>query len=341
MSLAFAVFKEKPRLRALLDHLSVIDDPRDPRDPRRVAYPLTEVLLLVVCGTMADCDDYDSIAAWGEVNLPFLRRYLPYHHGAPGGRWLTLLMNRINPALFSSAFTAWVRATWPERPDLVAIDGKTSRRSHDRAEDKAPLHLVSAFATTQRLVLGQEAVEGKTNELAAIPVLLEKPAEGGGLKGALVSIDAIATNAKIAQAIKDAGADYLLAVNANQPTLRSEIESLFAIADQTSRDDDLDHDLDHDKGHGRIERRAVRVVRDVDWLNGERRFPGELCLPHAATVIRVKSRAELSERCRFETRYYISSAALTAKQVAEAVRGHWRIESAPLAHARRSFAVMN
>ncbi len=324
MSLAFAVFKEKSRLRALLDHLSVIDDPRD---PRRVAYPLAEVLLLVVCGTMADCDDYEAIAAWGEVNLPFLRRYLPYHHGAPGGRWLTLLMNRVNPALFSSAFTAWVRATWPERPDLVAIDGKTSRRSHDRAEDKAPLHLVSAFATTQRLVLGQEAVEGKTNELAAIPVLLEKLAEGGGLKGALVSIDAIATNAKIAQAIKDAGADYLLAVKANQPTLRGEIESLFAIVDQTSRDHDLDHDLDHDKGHGRIERRAVSVVRDVDWLNGERRFPGELRLPHAATVIRVKSRAELAERCRFETRYYISSAALTAKQAAEAVRGHWRIEN--------------
>jgi predicted transposase YbfD/YdcC len=318
MSLAFAVFDEKSRLKSLLDHFSIIDDPRE---SWRVAHPLREVLLLVVCGTMADCDDYDAIAAWGDAHLAFLRRYLPYDHGAPGGRWLTLLMNRINPALFSAAFTAWVRETWPDRHDLIAIDGKTSRRSHDHADDKAPLHLVSAFATTSRLVLGQEAVEGKTNELAAIPVLIDRLAEGGGLKGALVSIDAIATNAKIAQKIKDAGADYLLAVKANQPTLRADVESAFAEAGE------IDTNVDHDKGHGRIERRSVSVIKEVDWLNGERRFPGELRLPHAATIVRVQSRAELSDRCRFETRYYISSAALSAKLAAQAVRGHWGIEN--------------
>ncbi len=135
-------------------------------------------------------------------------------------------MNRINPALFCAVFTAWVRETWPDRADLIAIDAKTSRRSHHRAGGKAPLHLVSAFATTSRLVLGQEAVEGKVNELAAIPVLIKRLAENSGLKGALVSVDAIATNAKIAQAIMEAGADYLLAVKANQPTMRAEIERL-------------------------------------------------------------------------------------------------------------------
>ena len=118
---------------------------------------------------MADCDHFDAIAGWGEANIGFLRRYLPYEHGVPGGRWLTLLMNRVDPVLFSSAFTAWVRETWPERPELIAIDGKTSRRSHDRAEDKAPLHLVSAFATTSRLVLGQEAVEGKATSFPPSP----------------------------------------------------------------------------------------------------------------------------------------------------------------------------
>lgn len=104
--------------------------------------------MLVVCGTIADCDDYDHIAVWGEAHLDFLRRYLPYAHGVPGGRWLTILMNRINPGLFSAAFTAWVRSAWPNRPDFVAIDGKTSRRSHDRAAGSEPIHLVSAFATT-------------------------------------------------------------------------------------------------------------------------------------------------------------------------------------------------
>ena len=170
MSLAFAVFEEKSRLKSLLDHFSTIEDPRE---PWRVAHPLPEVLLLVVCGTMADCDDYEAIATWGKINLAFLRRYLPYAHGVPGGRWLTLLMNRINPALFSAVFSAWVRKAWPDRPHLIAIDGKSSRRSHDRAQDKGPLHLVSAFATTSRLVLG------KTNELSAIPVLIDRLAEGG------------------------------------------------------------------------------------------------------------------------------------------------------------------
>jgi predicted transposase YbfD/YdcC len=311
---------EKSRLRALLDHFAVIDDPRE---PWRVAHPLPEVLLLVVCGTIADCDDYEGIAAWGKAHLKFLRRFLPYHHGVPGARWLTILMNRIDPKLFSSAFTAWVRETWPDRLDLVAIDGKTSRRSHDRSAEKAPLHLVSAFATTSRLVLGQEAVADKTNETTAIPVLIERLAAADGLKGALVSIDAIATNPAIATTIRAAQADYLLAVKANQPTLRSEIESFFADAPPAG----LESTKDVDKGHGRIEQRTVTVAREVDWLDGDRRFPGELRLPDVAAIIRVASRAELKDRCRFETRYYISSATLSAPRAAEAVRSHWAIEN--------------
>lgn len=320
MDLVTAVFGEKSRLGSFLDHLGVI---KDPRDPRRVAHPLGEVLLLVVCGTLADCDDYDHIAAWGESRIALLRRFLPYHFGVPGGRWLTLIMNRINPGLFSEAFTSWVRATWPDRPDFVAIDGKTSRRSHDRAQGQGPLHLVSAFATTSGLVLGQEAVEGKTNELSAIPLLIERLAENDGLKGALVSIDAIATNAAIAAKITEAGADYLLAVKANQPNLRAEVESAFDAA-SSPREDCA---VEWDKGHGRIERRAVSVVREVDWLDGDRRFPGEFRLPKAATIIRVQSRAELCDRSRLETRYYISSAKLGAQKAAEAVRGHWGIEN--------------
>ena len=313
-------FGPTSRLGALLEHFGAIEDPRE---PWRVAHPLPEVLLLVVCATIADNDDYEGIADWGEAHLAFLRRFLPYHHGVPGARWLTQLMNRINPQLFSAAFTAWVRETWPERVDLVAIDGKTSRRSHDRKTDKAPLHLVSAFATTSRLVLGQEAVADKSGETSAIPVLLERLAAQDGLKGALVSIDAIATNATIATAIRDAKADYLLAVKANQPSLRAEIEGFFADAPA----DALDTSVDTDKGHGRVEERTVTVSRDVDWLCGDRRFPGELRLPGVATLVRVCARAELADRCRVETRYYISSAALCAKRAGDAVRGHWAIEN--------------
>lgn len=320
MSPAPVVLPEKSRLAILLEHFATIDDPRD---VRRITHPLSEILLLVVCGTIADCDDYDHIAAWGEAHRDFLRRSLPYANGVPGGRWLTILMNRINPALFSAAFTAWVRASWPDRPDLVAIDGKTSRRSHDRAAGAEPIHLVSAFATTARLVLGQEAVPNKANELTAIPVLLARLAEQDGLRGALVSIDAIATNGTIASAIRDAGADYLLAVKANQPSLRAEVEACFTTAPPGS----LDTHVTLDKGHGRIEQRTTSVMREVDWLAGERRFPGELRLPGVACVVRVHSHVQRSARAHAETRYYISSASLDAARAAEAVRGHWGIEN--------------
>ncbi len=308
------------RLRLLLDHFSLI---ADAREPHRVAFPMAELLLLAVCGTIADCDDYEAIAMWGAAHLDFLRRFLPFHHGVPSGRWLTIMMNRINPALFSACFTSWVRACWPDRPELVAIDGKTSRRSHDRGQDKAPLHLVSAFATTSRLVLGQEAVAGKANELTAIPALLERLAAGGGLKGAIVTIDAIACNGAVAKAVRQAGADYLLAVKANQPTLRDEIELAFKDAAPAA----LSRVADVDKGHGRIETRTVTVAREVDWLSGERRFPGELRLPGVAAIVKVESKAELKDRCRFETRYYIASAPLSAQAAAAAIRGHWGIEN--------------
>jgi len=310
----------KSRLAVLLDHFATIPDPRD---VRRIAHPLAEILLLVVCGTIADCDDYDHIAAWGEAHLAFLRRHLPFCHGVPGGRWLTILMNRINPALFSAAFTAWVRAAWPDRPEFVAIDGKTSRRSHDRAAGVAPIHLVSAFATTARLVLGQEAVPDKSNELAAIPVLLARLAEQDGLRGALVSIDAIATNGTVAHAIRDAGADYLLAVKANQPGLRAEVEACFTAAPPGT----VETHTEHDKGHGRTEQRITKVVREVDWLSGDRRFPGELRLPDAASIVRVEATVRRGEKTHAETRYYISSAALSAEAAGQAVRGHWGIEN--------------
>ena len=319
MSLA-TVLGEKSRLRALLDHLSVIEDPRE---AWRVAHPLPEVLLLVVCGTIADCDDYETIAAWGKQRLEFLRRFLPYHHGVPGARWLTLLMNRIDPGLFSACFSAWVREVWPDRPELIAIDGKTARRSHNRSIGQGPLHLVSAFATSARLVLGQEAVDEKSTETSAIPLLLERLAAGGALKGAIVTIDAIACNADIAAAVTAAGADYLLAVKANQPTLQTEIETFF----QDAPSAELDTFTDLDKGHGRIEERTVTVAREVEWLSGDRRFPGELRLPDVAAIIKVATRTELKDRGRFDTRYYISSADLTAEAAANAVRGHWGIEN--------------
>lgn len=312
---------EKPRLRRLLDHFAEVSDPRE---AWRVAHPLPEVLLLVVCATIASCDDFDDIAAWGEAHLSFLRRFLPFHHGVPGERWLNILMNRLDPGLFSACFMAWARELRPEAPDLVALDGKTSRRTHDRAAGTAALHLVSAFATRERLVLGQEAVAAKSNEIEAIPALLDRLGAEGGLDGALVTIDAVACNPKIAGKIVDHGADYLLAVKANQPTLQGEIERFFADA----APDALDTCADLDKGHGRIEDRRVFVSRDIDWLTGERRFPGDHRFPGLACVAKIETRTELHDRCRRETRFFIASRQLSAPACAEAIRAHWQIENA-------------
>ena len=182
---------------------------------------------------------------------------------------------------------------------------------------------MSAFATTSRLVLGQEAVPNKSNELTAIPALLARLAAQDGLRGTLVSIDAIATNGTIAKAIRDAGADYLLAVKANQPTLRAEVEDCF----NTAPPGMVETHTTHDKGHGRIEQRSVSVVREVDWLSGERHFPGELRLPGVACIIRVHAAIERSGKAHAETRYYISSAVLEAERAGQAVRGHWGIEN--------------
>jgi len=320
MDLSPVDFGERSRLRLLLDRLSLIEDQRA---PHRVAYPLAEILLLAVCGTIADCDDYDDISHWGEAHLDFLRRFLPFHFGVPCGRWLTIMMNRVNPTLFSACFSDWVRDCWPEHPDLVAIDGKTLRRSHDRRADQPALHLVSAFATTSGLVLGQEAVSEKCNELSAIPVLLERLGADGGLKGAIVSIDAIACNGSIAKNIRDARADYLLAVKANQPTLLGEVELLF----KETPPEGVERFDDVDKGHGRIEQRDLAVIREVDWLDAGRRFPGEPRLPDVAAIIQLKTRTQLSDRSRFETRYYITSSDVSAATLLAAIRGHWLIEN--------------
>lgn len=209
------------RLRALLERFAVISDPRE---APKVRYPLCEVLFLTVAATIADCEDYEEIAQWGAAHLPFLRRFSEFHFGTPCADWLRVVMNRIDPELFQACFTDWALSLGPDAPKLIAIDGKTSRRTHDRARGRRALHMVSAWATSERLVLAQEAVDEKANECAAIPELLDRL----DIAGALVTIDAIACNPAIAAAITSRDGDYLIAVKANQPTLHREIAAYFA-----------------------------------------------------------------------------------------------------------------
>lgn len=306
----------RPRLRLLLDHLATI---QDTRQSWKVAYPLREVLFLVVCGTIASGDDYDDIVDWGEAHLSFLRQFCEFHFGIPCADWLRTVMNRIDPQLFAACFSAWVAQCWPDKPDLVAIDGKTSRRSHDRKRGQKALHLVSAFATTRRLVLGQEATEEKSNEITAIPALVERL----DLEGALVSIDAMGCNPSIAQSILDAKADYLLAVKDNQPTLHAEIKSYF----DTAPSNRLERSQVVEKGHGRLEIRTHTVSHEVDWMTPERSYPGAFRFPKLTTIAMVESRIERGDKIETERRSYISSRILAANAFADAVRSHWAIEN--------------
>ena len=207
----------------------------------------------------------------------------------------------------------------------MAVDGKTSRRSHARFSSHArfkgrdPLHLVSAWASRQRLVLGQEAVAGKSNEITAIPLLLERLE----LAGALVTIDAIGCQSKIAQAILAKRADYLLAVKANWPSLQAEIERYFTDAPAGA----LDRLETTDGDHGRIEVRHHAVSRDVAWLATDRRHPGEPRFPGLATVAMVEAAVERDGKSSIARRYYLSSLPLDAATFAGAVRSHWGIEN--------------
>ncbi len=303
------------RLRGLLEHFSVVTDPRE---APKVRYPLREVLFLVVAATIADCEDYDEIALWGRNHLGFLRRFSEFHFGTPCADWLRVVMNRIGPDLFQACFTDWALALRPDAPKLIAIDGKTSRRSHDRAAGRKALHLVSAWATSERLVLAQEAVDEKENECAVIPDILDRL----DLEGAVVTIDAIACNPAIATGITARGGDYLLAVKANQPTLFAEIGRYF--------DDPEAEVADHtqvDKGHGRIETRRYAVSQEIGWLSGDRRYPDEPRFPRLKTIALVESTVEKAGTVTTARRLFLSSAALTSQHLEQAVRGHWGIEN--------------
>jgi len=310
----------RARLALLLEHFSKLDDGRE---PWRVLYPLREVLLLVVCATIASCDDFDDIVAWGKHHLAFLRRFSEFHHGIPCERWLRALLNRVDPILFGCCFNSWIAALWPTRHEFIAIDGKTSRRTHDQRKGLKALHTLSAYATHARLVLAQLSVPEKTNEITAIPDLLDQLAETKQLEGALVSIDAMGCQVAIADKIVAHKADYLLALKGNQSTLEADVEDYFADAPAS----ELVTTTTVEKGHGRIETRFYTGSSNVDWIVSARHYPGEPRFKTIKTLLKVHARTEYPDRCTFETRFYISSAPLDIEQLARGARGHWGVES--------------
>lgn len=295
----------------LIDHFSAL---QDPRQQWKVLYPLNEILLLVLCGVLAGADDFVEIADWGETNLEFLRRFLPFEKGIPSHDAINDLINALDSELFKACFLSWVNGLRAGDAEIIAIDGKTSRRSGDKAKGKNPLHMVSAWAAKQRLVLGQQACEEKSNEITAIPALLEKLA----LQGALVTIDAMGCQKKIARKITDGGGDYLLGLKGNQPALHEDVKLFFEDPPENTK---IDFHETTEGAHGRIEKRRHFIATDIDWLKSRHNWPG------LAAIGCVETEVERDGKIEYARRYYITSLVMAAALFADAVRAHWGIEN--------------
>jgi predicted transposase YbfD/YdcC len=266
---------------------------------------------------LAGAADFGEVRLWGREKLAFLRSLLPFRRGIPSHDTLNDVINALDPDLFGACFIAWVEGLREDEPDIVAVDGKTSRRA--RRGEAHPLPVVSAWATRQRLVLGQQAIGSKSNEIIAIPLLLERL----HLAGALVTLDAMGCQTRIAQTILDRGADSLLALKDNQPSLADEVALFF----QTPEAEAAHVCETIDADHGRIETRRHRVSHDVDWLTTDRRFPGEPRFPGLKAIAMVEATVERRGIVTTARRYCLSSLPIDPRTLARAVRAHWGIEN--------------
>ena len=290
-------------------------------DPRRgkVTYPLINLIAIAPCAAIAGADDFVAIADWARQKRDWLGQFLDLSSGIPSHDRFNALFRMLKPEPFGRCLASWITALHEVTAgQLVAIDGKTLRRSFDKADAKSALHMVSAWATANKISLGQVAVAEKSNEITAIPTLLGLLE----LQGALVTIDAMGCQAEIAGKIIEGKADYVLAVKANQPTLHTGIMELFLdhMEDDFARLKVGRHET-KEKGHGREEHRTYYVCDVPDDLPDASRWAG---LKRIGVAISDTTRG--GKPCD-DVRYYITSKRLSARGFGAAVRGHWGIEN--------------
>ena len=288
----------------------------DPRQPGKVEHDLVELLVVAVSAVLVGADTFVEIELWAKEKLDWLQGYLKLEHGIPSHDTFGRLFGLIDPGEFEAAFRRWVSSVVPALgAEIVAIDGKTSRRSGK--VDATPLHLVSAFAAGAGLVLGQRATAEKSNEKTAIPQLLSVLA----LEGCIVTIDAMGTQANIAQAIRERGADYVLAVKDNQPILADSVRDFFALF--KAAPEKTPHTVAEtvEKDHGRLETRRCYAFDQLACLHRAEQWPG---LKSFAVI---ESERLANGKLSTERRFYISSLPAEAARLAYAVRQHWKVEN--------------
>jgi predicted transposase YbfD/YdcC len=300
-----------------LDHIKEIEDGRI---PGMTTYPLDEVLLTVLVGLLCRMEDFDEIAMFGEEQLDWLRKILPFAHGVAPAQTLRRALRALDPKALQRAFASWVASLQAKLsgrdPGVVAIDGKTLRGSKQDKSGAGALHVVSAYAHEAGLVLAARAVESKSNEITAMPELLDMLT----IEGAIVTIDAMGTQKAIAAKIIEKKADYVLAVKENQGSLYADVEAFFAdpaLREACAAQESID------AGHGRVEERTARAA-DAGWL--AERHPHWKGLQSIAAVTCLRTNKKTGSASK-ETRFFISSLPPDPAPLLAAARKHWGIEN--------------
>jgi predicted transposase YbfD/YdcC len=304
-----------PRSARLQDHFASLTDPRR----RKVVYPLINLVTIALCAVIAGADDFVAIAAWARQKRHWLAQFLDLSSGIPSHDRFNAVLAALKPAEFQECLLSWITALHEiTAGQIVAIDGKTLRRSFDHASSKSAIHMVSAWATANHISLAQVVVDDRSNEITAIPNLLRLLE----ITGSLVTIDAMGCQTAIAETIITGGADYVLAVKENQPTLYTGIESYFLdhLDDDFARVQVSRHETS-ERAHGRDEHRTYYVCDAPADLPDRQRWRG---LKRIGVAIRETLRGGQSTD---EVRYYITSKRMSARSFAAAVRGHWGIEN--------------
>ncbi len=304
--------------------LRFFQDMPDPRAANAI-HKFTDILVLAFCAVLCGADGWVDVETFSSSKLSWFKTFLELPAGIPSHDTFGRVFAALQPEAFERCFTGWMASLVSlGQGKLIAIDGKSIRRSFQHAWDKSGMaHLVSAFVAANGLVFAQVAVKDKENEIVAIPQLLELL----DLKGSVVSIDAIGCQRKIAVQIVEAGGDYLLAVKENQPALHEQVQKLMdelILESHSAPSQAIDHGFVQtvDGDHGRIETRRVWVSDEVDWIKLEEPWP------HLGSVIAVESVREVGGVAGTERRYYVSSLRGTdAARGAELVRGHWSVEN--------------
>lgn len=304
----------KPSL--FLVHFGQLEDPRLDRQKR---HSLIDIIGVTIAAVIAGAETWMDVERFGKAKREWLRTFLTLANGIPSHDTFGRVFALLDPEAFQRRFIDWVRAVHEQVTGVVAIDGKTARRSHDHAKGKSALHMISAWATETGVALGQTAVDDKSNEITAIPELLKLLQ----LSGCLVTLDAMGCQREIAQAIVETGADYLLTVKGNQETLREDMEQEFkaALADGFAH---MDHQYYEtlDKGHGRLEQRQYWYTSDIGGLGTLERWP------KLAGMVLCRATRTVNGDTSVEDRYFItSSACRPAAQIADAIRAHWQVEN--------------